>query len=111
MRLKQQALLSKLAINLMLHPTSLWAQFVIVKYKFKGTWLAYSKPHKISFIWNKIYKAGIYFQHHLLWVVGSGTSIHAFLDPWISNVPLSQLPTYINVNNNLSSTMVASFIS
>ena len=111
LRVKQQALHGKLAINLLLHPTSLWAQLVIAKYKFKGTWLAYSKPHKVSPIWHKICKVGTQFQHQLRRMIDSGISIHVYSDPWITNVSLSRLPTYININYDLSSALVANSIT
>lgn len=77
--------LCKLAAQLIFKPTALWAQVVKAKY------------HFFSSIWSKICMLGHEVQFQSLWLIGARESINIYTDPWLSNLPLSAWPTFINM--------------
>ena len=77
---------------------------------FHGSWEEYSLPAHCSPIWHKIVSIGHRLQFQFQWLIGNGHGINAWKDPWLSNIPLCQWPSYANVAVDLSIFTVADFI-
>lgn len=56
---RRQAFLLKLAANIIINPTSLWAKIITAKYHFLGTLINYDIPRNCSTIWRKFILAGL----------------------------------------------------
>ncbi|EHA8592249.1 hypothetical protein COCNU_contig69386541G000010 [Cocos nucifera] len=111
LRMRKQALITKLAAQLVLTPHSLWAQIVRAKYKFKGSWYSYNKPAKCCDIWAKIVAYGTNIRFHFVYALGSGENIDVLQDPWIPTIPLNHWPTYKNMEGDLNNMKVKQVMS
>ena len=82
-----------------------------VKYLFSGSWESYRKPHHCSPIWRKICAHGHMVQNQFLWLVGTGQKISLLSDPWVSNIPISKWPTFLNMEANCEDMKVSDIIT
>lgn len=99
-------MLYKMAVQVLLNVRSLGAQTVVAKYKFHGSRYNYRKPNKSSQIWSNITLFGSTAQNHIIWEIGVGESINLLKDPWMVQMPVSNWPNYLNVNNDGSTKSV-----
>lgn len=92
-------------------PHTLWAQLASAKYKFKASWIGYTKPHHCSTMWSKICSSSHLIQHQFQRSLASRLSINVYTDPSISNIPLSKLPTYLNIHIHYENLLVSDLIT
>lgn len=106
-----QCLLSKVAGQVLLHPSSLLARSLSAKYRFGGTWFDYKPSRSASPLWKAISNAATFIASDFRWSIGNGRSIRWDTDPWLCGVPFSRLPltfcsSYLTPGSLLNSLMM-----
>ena len=107
---RRKSYLCKLATQLVLNPSSLWAQLIKAKYQFDGQWHLYTKPRNTSAIWARICSVVSTIQHQFIWQISDGQSINILDDPWAAPMPFNAWPTFINVDSPLAQLSVSDLV-
>ena len=66
----------------------------------------YHKPRHCLGIWAKICDVAHEINFKFQWLIGIGDSVNVYSDPWISMLPISMWPTYLNINEFCTNTTV-----
>ena len=78
-----QALLAKLAWMIALKRDSLCMRILRAKYKVKNDWLRKNPPKRASSVWKAIEGAKKLIAKGACYLIGDGTFVNAWIDPWI----------------------------
>lgn len=96
------ALLAKLAWRIIKFPQSLLAQTLTGKYCHSSPFLESAAPSICSHGWRGILAGKEVLLKGLGWVVGSGTSINIWIEPWLStSQPLVSIGPLTELNRNM----------
>ena len=78
-----KALLAKLAWMIALKRDSLCMRILRAKYKVRNDWLQKNLPKRASSVWKAIEGAKKLIVKGPCYLIGDGTSVNAWIDPWI----------------------------
>ena len=107
---KCKALFAKLAAQLILNSSSLWANLVRAKYSFNASWHNYKKLPNCSHTWAWIMDNGHNIAFNFKSIIGSGEQISLLQDPWLSKISIYAWPTYINMNMDVQNQKIKQLI-
>lgn len=81
-----KALVAKLGWRFLSEPNSLWCQLLAAKYMRNGCFWSMKKPQKCSSTWAAILDCREHLKYGCIWLVGDGSNINVWYDPWIPSL-------------------------
>ncbi|KAJ0975854.1 hypothetical protein J5N97_017819 [Dioscorea zingiberensis] len=105
----KRALLSKLVFDLLNQGDKSWIKFMLYKYGNLEIWLP-NKNRKISWTYRGLLTTAREIKGNMS-ITKVHTNCSVWYDPWLFNVPINQMPTYVNVNIDIIQLHVVDFLT
>ncbi|KAJ0981969.1 hypothetical protein J5N97_010224 [Dioscorea zingiberensis] len=109
LKIMKRALLSKLVFELLNQGDKTWVKFMLYKYGCLEIWKP-NKSKKISWTCRGLITTARDIKGKIT-ITNVHPNCSVWSDPWLFNVPINQMPTYVNVHNDISQLQVGDLLA